>query len=341
MRPVGFFRVGWRNWSKGSTLIEILMVVAIIAILIALLLPVVSRARDIARQTVCSSRLHSLGQAMQSYCTTYDDWIPGSPNTSGNGANPGGYRERIYDWKNSTWAYYYPEPDGSTLAVHIFDWATPLLAMMSASIPESIPERFDQSKRWAFQCPANKWEVKVNHASRINLNTVVSSYATCKFFTYVPPARQSGTGPGSFFWASACAPDDYMPRLACLSNPVGKVFLADACKVNRSHPNELNNDDYGYTTYGAWLDVANPADTSKPSLSYRFEPARSEAFRHSDGINLLFFDGHVEYQEEGDSDTNGGFGSGARQARFWFPTGTNTRNLPSASAFSNRKLIVP
>lgn len=322
--------------AGGFTLVELLVVVAIIAVLVSILLPALSAARRLGRQAVCSGSMRGLGQAGQAYAEMYNDWLVGSPNTSGNGANPGGSRRRLYDGQYYDWgagADAWP-------AVHIFDWASPLLAMMTASVPDDIGLRYDQSKRWAFRCPENDWEAALNHASRISIMTVVSSYATSRYFTYVPVSRQTGVGPGSLFWSHPFVPEDHVPRLSRLRDPGGKVFLADACKVDRGDPHKLSNMNYGYTTHGAWLDEGDVASDS-PSLSYRFEAARVQAFRHRNGIDMLFFDGHVEHGEEGSSDDAGGYGSGARQVRFWFPSGTDTRDLPNDSKFTNRDVIVP
>ena len=43
---------------KGFTLIELLVVISIIALLVALILPALSAAREVGRATVCKSNLH-------------------------------------------------------------------------------------------------------------------------------------------------------------------------------------------------------------------------------------------------------------------------------------------
>ncbi|MGC8625925.1 MAG: type II secretion system protein, partial [Phycisphaerae bacterium] len=77
----------FRQPLHGFTLIELLVVISIIAILVALLLPALARAKQDALSTVCLANLRSQGQMLAEYEATYEDAIPYSydlnPNFTG------------------------------------------------------------------------------------------------------------------------------------------------------------------------------------------------------------------------------------------------------------------
>jgi len=59
---------------KNFTLLELLIVVAVIAILISLLLPALGKARRSAQGLVCLNTLKSIGTAHSMYADAYDDY---------------------------------------------------------------------------------------------------------------------------------------------------------------------------------------------------------------------------------------------------------------------------
>src|SRR5438045_2459970 len=64
--------------STAFTLVELLVVIGIIAVLIAFLLPTLSRAREQSNRTSCLANLRTIGQAMVLYANTFKDRLPNS-----------------------------------------------------------------------------------------------------------------------------------------------------------------------------------------------------------------------------------------------------------------------
>ncbi|MHC4906380.1 MAG: type II secretion system protein, partial [Planctomycetota bacterium] len=67
------------RFSRAFTLIELLVVIGVIAILLAVLVPSLRKARHQARVVVCASNLRNTGTAIHAYAQDYDDTIPFGP----------------------------------------------------------------------------------------------------------------------------------------------------------------------------------------------------------------------------------------------------------------------
>ena len=77
--PAGYSRQGVnKNHSdlacRGFTIVELLVVISILSLLMSILIPVLARARGLAKTAVCTGNLKQLGMAFILYADDYDDY---------------------------------------------------------------------------------------------------------------------------------------------------------------------------------------------------------------------------------------------------------------------------
>lgn len=88
--------------SKAFTLIELLVVISIIALLIAILLPALSKARESAQGIQCASNIRQAFMAMTYYCDDHNGLYPATNYQVPNASNT------VLD-RTWFWALYYNE----------------------------------------------------------------------------------------------------------------------------------------------------------------------------------------------------------------------------------------
>jgi prepilin-type N-terminal cleavage/methylation domain-containing protein len=64
-----------QRWQRGFTLIDLLVVIALIALLTALLVPAMQRAREAGRRAACLAHLRQIQIAWQTYAEEHDSFI--------------------------------------------------------------------------------------------------------------------------------------------------------------------------------------------------------------------------------------------------------------------------
>ncbi len=124
-------KIMWFRKTAGFTLVELLVVVAIIALLVSILLPALGQARDQAKIAVCLSNCRQWTIAASTYAASNNDCYPGRV-----GNIPG----RKYDY---SWPYQYYKVNAGSGLVYcdlIKSFLKPYLATPKSFYCPSVPE---------------------------------------------------------------------------------------------------------------------------------------------------------------------------------------------------------
>jgi prepilin-type processing-associated H-X9-DG protein len=75
-RRVANLRGIMKTWPSLFTLVELIIVIAIIAILTAMLLPALNSARGMVKRTACASNMRQMGQGVILYTSDWNSYLP-------------------------------------------------------------------------------------------------------------------------------------------------------------------------------------------------------------------------------------------------------------------------
>jgi prepilin-type N-terminal cleavage/methylation domain-containing protein/prepilin-type processing-associated H-X9-DG protein len=320
---------------RGFTLVELLVVIGVIALLLSLLLPALSKAKEAANAVACAANMRSIGQAMQMYAQEHKDYIPGSPVTSGKAL-----------WTDASGSFAL-KPGVSTITtpppvIELYDYIGPLAQTMKLSLPDTSNnvERFrGYRKLRQFLCVSAEGIIATKFAGPADIeNGQMLSYVTAMGFL-LPPFKSGfqgkGSMPGSPYWT---VPAGYSPKVGRVGRVSEKVYLAEGGRWSRSDSAPTfsmdvdgDHNNTNFSDFGAFWGITKSFDRSVPNKSATGSvDARLFAFRHGNKrsggasgsyrLNLLFFDGHVEGMDD----------MTAANPALWLPEGTQIAN-PAAS----------
>ena len=252
----------------GITLIELLVVISIIALLIGLLLPALSRAREAARKIQCSSHLKQVGLAMNSYATDFDI-IPRE-------ASGGAQTQARFDLP---WAFMF-RPYFTNERNFFFNRGGGIGTWYYGGQAnyQQHEDQFAGPESEIYRCPSYENE-------RHNIHFIVNG------MNFIDRGEVVGNGQGSVnSRQKACKPETF--RQASQT-----IYLTEftrdeddtlANQIYRSGARDFDIAIY----YDAWQAEHIERQTSSFWTDQRIEPDR-----HNGGSNALFADGHVKYME--------------------------------------------
>ncbi len=94
---------------RGFTLVELLVVISIISLLLAVLMPALSKAREAGRSVVCNSNVKQIGLALTMYADDWDDWYPcASMRLDWADRDPAGWMVQLYPFLEEKEIYRCP-----------------------------------------------------------------------------------------------------------------------------------------------------------------------------------------------------------------------------------------
>jgi prepilin-type N-terminal cleavage/methylation domain-containing protein len=294
---------------RGFTLVELLVVIGIIALLISILLPALSKARKAANTTKCLANMHSIGNALQIYVANNNGYIPGSPNTTGRFLLSTGFSNSNTPGINQ-----------------IFDWMSPISDAIGAKVPYSSTAdagRSNGQARWdrvnfqlttpMFVCPENQSVCTLYGGASavfpgaVNVPGYVPYLSMCS--SMLPlllnnPTAGDTTSPTTMGNAYANPPPGYAPKINKLGSGANKIFISDGARYIVLASNSFDMD-FGYngtvggaySDWGAYTQYAYGRPRTAGSGST--PDSRSLWERHGGNtpntyrFSAVFFDGHA------------------------------------------------
>src|SRR4051794_38806318 len=265
---------------RAFTLIEILVVIAIIGTLIALLLPAVQSSREASRRLQCTNNLKQIGLALLNYESSHKVFPPGyvsQVDSSGNDTGPG------WGWASGIL------PQMEQTPIHnVIHFDLPIEHATNGVRVASIPN---------YLCPTEDlrqvWQAKGPSGSPIC--EVAESNYVAMFGTTEPGVD----GDGMFFRNSKIRMRDITDgssktiAVGERTHQLGQATWVGSVTNAILFPEDANTQSQGVPEVGAGMTLGHAGEGIGPGGSGG--DVNQFYSLHGDGANFLFADGHVNF----------------------------------------------
>jgi len=283
---------------RAFTLIELLIVIAIIALLVGILLPSLAGAREAARSVVCQAHMRGVVLAALVYEADFKGFLVG-PNTSGSDLQQGR-----------------PYVEGTDTPSQDWDFVSPLLGE-SLNLPTTQLQKFQEICMTKLRCPSNT----VRYTRRFSGSALPIEATGEQPFTlsYLTPAyfQMYASGITSINGRTVesipvpepiALPRGYSPRIDLIGTVASKKMMVfegaryfDPAYNGFDYSTVSNGTGLAGTPQGNFLSRGNAFTGSGENYlrdaARGYKPSdilKKISLRHSERMNGAMFDGHVE-----------------------------------------------
>ena len=229
---------------RGFTLVELLVVIGIIAVLVGILMPALTRAREAANRTNCLSNLRSMMQAAHLYALNSKDDLS-------IGCSSDQYRGAFYIWNGQVY---------QSFGLTVYYMINNRTVAPGATDPQLVADDFvralycpsDRSIHFQFDTDVNRWQPGVIGGSeRWTRSGYLFRPFDWEYNSVVWTSGYSGTGErfGKALFKDmkgikGTVDKHYDRRVPALTKMKGKAIFADQCnsheRLLRSHIKGVN-----------------------------------------------------------------------------------------------------
>jgi len=248
-----------RTRRSGFTIVELIVVVAVVAILVALLLPAVHQARSAARRSSCINNLKQLGLALHNYHDVFGTFPPGWVTHDNKAAS-----DRLWGWQVMILPYVDQAPLFNRINFH-------------KKFPK--PSELTQTEIETYRCPEDTADGLNPYRDAHATSNYSGNFGNIALRGSVDPPKKSN---GIFYWNSSV-------RIRSIIDGTSNTFMVGERSISSAagiwvglRANQNENDAVTDCSHDSQLNTV----------------VRSFSSPHRGGSHFLFCDGSVQVISE-------------------------------------------